>query len=65
MSTYPYPRTFVELHQIWIYISQQKGVEKCRCKILSRGWILGIYLSFVGLQDIQDNDQNVYPKVSK
>jgi hypothetical protein len=37
----------------------KKRVEKCRCQVLDRGWILGIYLPFVGLQDIWDNDQNV------
>ncbi len=36
---------------------------KCRCRILCKGLILGIFKSLARLQNIWDGDKNVCPKV--
>jgi hypothetical protein len=48
----------------FIVVCNKSRVEECRCKILSKGWILGIYQPLARLQDIWDIDQNVYVEVS-
>jgi hypothetical protein len=47
----------------FILICSKSKAEECRCRVLGKGWVLGIYQPLVGLQDICDIDQNVYVEV--
>ncbi len=46
-------------------ISRKKKIRKYRCRVSSRGWVLGIFEPLAGLQDIWDNDKTNFPKVFK
>jgi hypothetical protein len=41
----------------------EKKVQECRCKIQSKGWILGILESLARLQDIWDHEKDVHPGI--
>jgi hypothetical protein len=41
----------------------KKPIEKGKCKVSSRGGILGIKKWLVGLQNVWDNNQDIYTKV--
>jgi hypothetical protein len=41
----------------------RKAIEKGRCKVPSRGGILAIKKWLVGLQNLWDNNQDIYTKV--
>jgi len=41
----------------------KKAIENGRCKVPSRGGILGIKKWLVGLQNLWDNNQDIYTKI--
>jgi len=42
---------------------EKKAIEKGRCKVPSKGGILAIKKWLVGLQNLWDNNQDIYTKV--
>jgi hypothetical protein len=54
MSQYPYPKHFLpNIASLGlITISRKKRFEEYRCRVPSKGWVLGVFYPLVRLQDI-------------
>jgi hypothetical protein len=62
MSRYLYPKHFLlNIARLGLVtISRKKRFEEYRCRVLGKGWVLGVFYPLARLQDIEDSDKKKF-----